>query len=47
MGNGCDSPFPIGGEKMKKLSKGKRMKTGIFAGNYLHLKNSIYLVSCY
>jgi len=32
-GNGCDSPFPFGGEKMKKLSKGKRMKPGILLGN--------------
>ena len=23
MGNGCNSPFPIGGKKMKKLSKRK------------------------
>ena len=32
-GNGCNLPFPFGGEKMKKLSKGKRMKPGILLGN--------------
>lgn len=39
-GNGCNLPFPFGEEKMKKLSKGKRMKPGIFIGKYFHLKTA-------